>query len=272
MAAISFRDQVVLVTGASSGLGRALATGLASQGAQVALVSRNEEKLRALERDLAGLPGQRLVVPVDVCVPDQVERAVAATLAKFGRIDVLINNAGIGQFNTVADTPLADYRAIFETNFYAPLHFLHTVAPHMIAQGAGLIIQISSLNGFCAIPMASAYCASKFAVEALSQSVRIELKPHGVRVMIVRPGVTATEFFDHSKNFHANNPFPIRHLMTAEVAAGKILAAATRGHCDLVLTSDGKILWWLKKLSPRLVDWILFQYSKPRPSAPDAIA
>jgi len=187
-------------------------------------------------------------------------------VAAVGRVDVLVNNAGIGYCETVADTPLEDYRAVFETNFFGAFHFLQAVVPGMIQRRSGLLIQISSLNGFCSVPLGSAYCASKFALEGMSQSVRIELHKHKVRMLIVRPGVTDTEFFDHAKQFRQMNPFPMRHLMTAEFAAAKIVRAAARGKRELVLTAEGKALWWLKKLSPALVDRVLLRYIKPRPS------
>lgn len=265
MARETFHDQVALVTGASSGIGRALARAFAQQGAHVALVARNEDRLRAVEQALSPLPGRRLVVPTDVRQPDEVERAVGATLSQFGRIDILVNNAGKGYCATVVESNLDDFRDVFETNFFGAFSFLRAVAPHMVARRQGLIIQISSVNGFCAVPLGSAYCASKFALEGLSQSARLELHKQGVRLLIVRPGVTDTDFFDHAKHFRQNNPFPMRHPMPAEAAATRILRAAARGKRELVLTAEGKALWWLKKFSPRLVDRILLHYVKTRP-------
>jgi short-subunit dehydrogenase len=267
MANAPFRDKTALITGASSGIGRALATALAKQGANVVLVARNEPKLHELERELAPHPGQRLVAPADVAKPDQVERAIAATLGRFGRIDVLVNNAGKGFCGSVEQTSLEEFRDLFDTNFFGAFHFTRAVAQHMIQRRSGTIIQISSLNGFCAVPLGSAYCASKFALEAMSKSARLELHKHNVHVLIVRPGLTDTEFFDRSKNFHERNPFPLRRLMSENDVAAKILRAAARHRRDLVLTADGKMLWWLMKLSPRLVDRILLQYVKARPAA-----
>jgi len=253
----TFRNQLVLITGASSGIGRALAGEFARHGARLALVARNAEKLKAVAQSL---PGEHLVLPADVTKPDEVARAVTAA----GRIDMLVNNAGIGYCGKVADTPLDDYRAVFETNFFGVFHFLQAVIPGMIERRSGLIVQISSVNGFCSVPLSSAYCASKFALEGMSQSARIELYRHNVRMLIVRPGVIDTEFFDHAKNFRQNNPFPLRHLMPAEVAAAQIVRAAARGKRELVLTPEGKALWWLKRFSPALVDRILLHYIKPR--------
>jgi len=257
----SFHDKVVLITGASSGIGRALAIDFARQGARVALVARNADKLRAL-----ALPGEHLIAPADVTKPAEVARAVADTLAHFGHIDVLVNNAGIGHCANLADTSLEEFRAVMETNFFGAFYFLRAVAPGMIERRSGLVVQISSVNGFCSVPLGSAYCASKFALEGMSQSARIELYRHNVRMLIVRPGVIDTEFFDHAKHFRQNNPFPLRHLMPVDAAAAQIVRAAARGKRDIVLTTDGKLLWWLKKFSPALVDRILLRYVKARPA------
>ncbi len=246
MPAVKFRDHVVLITGASSGIGRALAEEFCRQGAQVVPVSRSGP-----ER-------------CDVRDPAQVNAVVARALERFGRIDVLVNNAGIGYCATVEDTPLEDYRAVFETNFWGAFHCLKAVLPGMIQRRSGRIIQISSLNGFCAVPLASAYCASKFALEGMSQSARLELHQHNVRVLIVRPGVTDTGFFDRAKHFRENNPFPMPHLMPASVAARKIVRAAARGRRELVLTAEGKALWWLKKFSPALVDRLVLRHVQAR--------
>ncbi len=246
MPAVKFRDQVVLITGASSGIGRALADEFGRHGAQVVPVSRSGPEA------------------CDVRDPAQVNAVVTRTLRRFGRIDVLVNNAGIGYCATVEDTPLEDYRAVFETNFWGAFHCMKAVLPGMIERRSGRIIQISSLNGFCAVPLASAYCASKFALEGMSQSARVELHRHGVRLLIVRPGVTDTGFFDHAKHFREKNPFPIRHPMSAELAAAKIVRAAAGGKRELVLTAEGKVLWWLKKFSPAVVDRLVLRHVQAR--------
>jgi short-subunit dehydrogenase len=254
MANFAFRDKNVLITGASSGIGHALALAFAKDGARVALLARNAEKLREIEKSIGP---NAFAVTADVTRPEEVERAVSEALERFGRLDVLVNNAGIGFCGSVEETSLDDFRRVFETNFFSGLQFTKLVAPQMIRQRSGLIIQISSLNGFCAVPLGAAYSASKFAVEAMSQAARIELRRHGVRVLIIRPGLTDTAFFDHAPHFRERNPFPMKHVMSAETAARKILVAAARRRSDLVLTCDGKLLWWLKKFSPRLTDRII---------------
>ena len=249
-----------LVSGASGGIGRALAIEAAARGARVALMARNADKLAAVVEQITARGQSALAVPGDVRSDEDVGRVVATVTERFGAVDVLVNNAGKGFTGTVIETALEDYRDIFETNFMGCLRLTQAVLPSMIERRSGLLIQISSLNGFCAIPLASAYCASKFAMEALSDSLRIELRPDGIGVLVVQPGLTDTEFFDNARHFRERNPFPLQRMMSPETVAKKTLAAAAAGRRTLTLTADGKALWWMKKLSPRLVDLILARF------------
>ena len=196
-------------------------------------------------------------------------RSVDIVLEEFKRIDVLINNAGKGFCATISDTPPEDLRDVLDTNFYGAFLFLQAVIPQMIRQQSGLVIQISSSSGFSAVPLGSAYCASKFALEALSESARLELKKHGIHVLVARPGVTDTAFFDNAKNFRSLNPFPTDRRMSPESASARILQAAARRQREVNLTTETKFLYWMKRISPALVDCILAHYvrAKPTPTA-----
>jgi short-subunit dehydrogenase len=233
----------------------------------VALLARNRERLQALEKELRAAGGDVAAFPADVCEPAQVAAAVTDALMQFGRVDVLVNNAGKGLTSSVADTALTEYRDIFETNYLGAITVLQAVLPAMQARGSGTIVMISSVNGFCAVPLGSAYCASKFAMEALAESLRIELRPAGLHVLVVRPGATDTEFFDNAKRFRELNPFPLRHLMSAAAVARHTLRAVRQRRRAITLTAEGKLLWWLKKFSPALVDRILAAYVRARPAA-----
>lgn len=263
-----FAGQVFLITGASSGIGCALARAAACQGGRVALLARNRQRLESVAQDIARAGGEAWPVVADVCHTDEVAAAVKATLDRFGQIDVLVNNAGQGLTGRVDQTSLNEFRELIETHFFGALRVVQAALPQMMARRTGLIIQMSSVNGFCAVPLGSAYSASKFALEALSESLRVELQPYGIRVLVVRPGVTDTEFFDRAKRFREQNPFPLRRLMSADTVARKTLAAAAAHRRDLVLTAEGKLLWWLKKFAPAMVDRILQSYIKPHDSKP----
>jgi len=261
-----FRDQAVLITGASSGIGRALARAFAGQGAHVALVARNAEKLHDIVQELAALPGQRIAVPADVRDPQQVRAAVQTTVEQFGRLDVLVNNAGKGYCGAMADMSLDDLQDLFATNFYGTVHCYQAALPHLRRNRRGLIIQMSSVSGFCSVPLGGAYSATKFALEAFSTAARLELAGDGVRVLVVRPGVTDTNFFDNAKNFRAMNPFPLDRKMSPDVLARQVLRAAAKGKRELVLTFEGRASYWLHRLCPSLLERIVASYVKARPA------
>lgn len=262
-----FREQVVLVTGASSGIGRALAAAFAAQGAHVILIARTESDLRVVERQLAVYPGQRLALPCDVREPQEVQRAVQTALTHFGRVDVLVNNAGKGYCGELASMPAADLHDLFATNFFGAVYFYQAIVPQMLQRRRGQIIQISSVSGFLAVPLGGGYSATKFALEAFSDSARLELQAHGIRVLVVRPGFTDTAFFDHAKNFRTMNPFPEHAKMSPEKLAGRVLRATASGRRELVLTADGKFSYFLKRLAPSLLDRLVVHYVKARPAA-----
>jgi NAD(P)-dependent dehydrogenase (short-subunit alcohol dehydrogenase family) len=174
--------QVWLISGCSSGFGRALAEAALARGDSVVATARDPERL-------AGLAGERvLVVPLDVTRPDQVEAAVRAARERFGRIDVLVNNAGYGSVGAVEELDMADLRALMETMFFGAVALTQAVLPHMRAQGGGAIVQISSQGGQYAFAGFGAYCAAKFALEGLSEALADEVAPLGIRTLIVEPG------------------------------------------------------------------------------------
>jgi NAD(P)-dependent dehydrogenase (short-subunit alcohol dehydrogenase family) len=180
--------RVWLITGCSSGFGRALAEAALARGDRVVATARRPESLA----DLAG--ENVLVVPLDVTREDQVEAAVRAALERFGRIDVLVNNAGYGSVGAVEEIDLGELRALMETMFVGAVALTQAVLPHMRAQRSGTIVQISSQGGQLAFAGVGAYCAAKFALEGLSEALAAEVAPLGIRTLIVEPGSFRTEF------------------------------------------------------------------------------
>src|ERR1017187_1450463 len=255
--ALRFDDKVVLIVGASGGIGKALAAEFSREGAHVTLISRDGPRLQSTRQELASLPGSRTVAFADIRVAEQVQGVITDTIHQFGRIDILANCAGIGMACLTAEMEAEDLRGIFETNFFGSFNVLSAVAPHMIERRAGLIIQMSSVNGFCAVPLGSAYVSSKFALEGLSRTAQVELRRHGVHVLIVRPGLTDTAFFDKAKDFRASDPFPMQRMLSPEYVARKTVEAAIRGRNEIVLGIEGKFLWWASKVSPQLADRLI---------------
>jgi NAD(P)-dependent dehydrogenase (short-subunit alcohol dehydrogenase family) len=184
-------DKVWLVTGASTGFGRELVEYLLAQGVRVAATARRVEGLKELE---TRYPETALVAALDVTDAQQVETAVSATLKRFGRVDVLVNNAGYGMVGAVEESAEGEYRPMFETNVFGLIRVTQAVLPRMRRQGSGHIVNVSSIGGLVGTPGFGLYNATKFAVEGLSEALVQELKPLGIGVTIVEPGPFRTKF------------------------------------------------------------------------------
>ena len=184
-------SKVWLITGCSTGIGREIARAALEAGDRVGVSARDPAAVEAL---VAEAPDRALAVALDVTRPDQVRAAVAATEARFGRIDVLVNNAGYGYVSSVEEGVDADVRRMFDTNFFGAIELIKAVLPGMRAQGSGLIVNMSSVTGYVARPGNVYYSTSKFALESLSEGLAEELAPFGIRVSAVAPGVFRTDW------------------------------------------------------------------------------
>jgi NAD(P)-dependent dehydrogenase (short-subunit alcohol dehydrogenase family) len=182
---------VWFITGTSSGFGRSLAEAALERGHRVVATARRPETLDPL---VALAPDRAHAVRLDVTRPGDGEAAVAAAIQRFGRIDVLVNNAGFGTVGAVEEIDLAELRGVMETMFFGAVALTQAVLPHLRAQGAGAVVQMSSMGGQVAPPGFGAYCAAKFALEAISEALAAEVAPFGIRVLIVEPGAFRTEF------------------------------------------------------------------------------
>lgn len=183
--------KVWFVTGASSGFGEAFARHVLAQGHRVVATARDVAKLSAI---LGLAPERVLALPLDVTRAGDAKAAVAAAIARFGRIDVLINNAGYGIVGAVEETPEAELRAQMETNFFGAVAVTRAALPRLRAQGEGAVVMISSMGGQMSVAGFGAYSASKFALEGLSEALAAELAPFGIKVLIVEPGAFRTGF------------------------------------------------------------------------------
>jgi NAD(P)-dependent dehydrogenase (short-subunit alcohol dehydrogenase family) len=184
-------ERVWLITGSSSGFGRHLAEAAIAHGDRVVATARRPETLDEL---VATAPDRAHAVALDVTDPAQIDAAVAAALDRFGRIDVLVNNAGNGSVGAVEEIDLDDLRGLMETRFFGPVALTQAVIGHMRERGSGAIVQMSSMGGQLAYAGFGAYCAAKFALEGVTEALAAEVEPHGIRVLIPEPGSFRTGF------------------------------------------------------------------------------
>lgn len=248
---------MTVITGASAGIGRAAAHEFARAGARVVLAARDRDRLDQVAREIGAFQPEVLAVPTDVTDRGQVGRLIGEARARFGRVDILICNAGVGLYSPVEEMPDEALRRVFEVNFFGVVGCVQEALPSMREQGAGLIQFVSSVIGKRAVPGYSGYCATKFALYALAESLRLELAGTGVLVQTVYPAFTETDF---SKNAVIRRPphaAPRIAPMPAEAVARQMLRAARRGSRDHIVTVSGRILSLANALAPGLVDEIM---------------
>lgn len=204
----SLRDKVAIITGASSGIGEATARRLAESGARVVLAARRVERLDALAADIEHHQGTALVAPTDVTDERSVQRLARTTLDAFGRIDILINNAGIMPLSPISKLKVEEWDRMIDVNIKGVLYCVAATLPTMLEQESGHIINVSSVAGRRPFPSGTVYSATKFAVRAISQGLRLELSPtKGIRVTDIEPGVVATELTHHITDNETANRF-----------------------------------------------------------------
>lgn len=265
----------VFITGASSGLGEALAWAVARRGGVCALASRRIELLRSLSRRIEDeFPRVPPPMPVicDVTDRSSIRDAMRLAAGQLGGIDLLINNAGISVYGDAERTRLSDVEELVRVNFLGSVQTMHEVLPHLDRQGGGAIVNIASLAAIHGVPYLSAYGASKAAIAAYSQSLRAELRARGIRVQVVYPGYTQTPLFRSEKKVGgARRPRP--PYTPAREVADSILTAIEKEQEETLLTAKGKLMSALHGVLPRLVDVVMLRMAedlKEREVIPDA--
>lgn len=254
---------VFLITGASSGIGAELARQLLARGAKVALVARREVNLR----EIAGENPNALVIPADLLNSECRRGVVEQTIAHFGRLDVLVNNAGIGQYAPSWSSPMADLRHIFELNLLAAVELSQGAVEQMLRQHGGMIVNVSSIAGQVALPWFTLYSASKHALIGFSDGLRIELAPVGIHVMSVCPGYVSTDFQAHVLG--GKPPEAIRRAksfaVTTEQCAAAIVRGIERNQRTVVTPWYGWFFVWARRLAPYWIDGLLGKYHQQLP-------
>jgi short-subunit dehydrogenase len=247
-----FQDKIILISGASSGIGRALSFELAARGANLILIARQMSLLNDLARSLQKRFPQDsfpLVKSCDITNSHEVKKLFASIPV----IDMVINNAGAGVYGPAQNTTRADFRNMFKINFFGTLNVMETALPQMRSRSAGVIVNIVSVAAKYGVPYLGAYGASKAALATLSQSLRAELSGSGIKIMQIYPGYVQTPFFAHEKKVGGARR-PDGPFISADKVARKIISAIQQDKNEVILSPEGKILNFVQKYLPWLVD------------------
>jgi short-subunit dehydrogenase len=252
-------QQIVVITGASSGIGRSAALQFGEAGATVVLAARNEEALRKVANLIDQRGGRSLVVPTDVTDWGQVQHLAETTVDTFGRIDTWVNNAGVSVYATAEQTEVEETQRIIQTNFMGVVHGVSAVLPIMRAQGYGTIINVGSVESQRALPLQAAYGASKHAVKGYTEALRMEqmYEKSGVNVTLIMPSGINTPLFNHARSKTGYKPMPVPPVYTPELAGQAIVRAAQAPQRDIYVGGAGFFFWLLQKISPALVDRLM---------------
>ena len=250
------RGKRVLIIGASSGIGKALAFALGKKGAVLALAARRADRLEHVAADIntacSHLP-KPLVFPCDIAIKENVSWLIETSIEQMGGIDILVNNAGIGVYGNTAKTSISDFRTILDVNFFGAVQGILEVLPHMTKRGEGHIVNIASVAAKHGVPYLGAYGAGKAALAALSQSLRAELSGSGISVVVVYPGYTQTEFFAKEKHVGGGRR-PAGPYESPEKVAKAIIRGIEKNKQEIVLSMEGKLLSVVQGILPHIVE------------------
>jgi short-subunit dehydrogenase len=244
----------ILITGASSGIGRALAIESARRGARLLLTARNKERLNAVARSCEELKALALTVEGDITCPHTRLNLVSTAEHKLGGLDILINNAGIGATGHFQHAQEDRLRTIMETNFFAPVELTRLCVPLLKASHDPALLFVNSVAGRRAIPSRSEYSASKFALMGFSEAIRAELAKDGIGVTVVNPGLTESSFEENMLENNARHSLHSQRSMSADQAAKLILNALERRVHEATFTFKAKLLLWINRFAPRFLD------------------
>ena len=245
---------VVVITGASSGIGRATALEFARNGAKVVVAARRRQPLEELAAECRALSGTALAVTCDVTDETAVRALAATAIDRLGQLDAWVNSAGVAMWSRFDDAPADLFRRVFETNLFGVVHGARAALPHFRARNCGVLVNVASMVGKMAMPCQTAYSAAKFAVVGFSESLRQELQNTGIDVVTVMPGAVDTPLFDHGANYLGLAIKPPQAVADAEDVAKVIVAAVKRPQRECYVGAVPRALSMLHALAPTLYD------------------
>jgi short-subunit dehydrogenase len=260
MAKRSIQGSRAVVTGASSGIGKAIALELARQGALLVAVARREERLRDLAEAVRSDGGRVETVVGDLTESTTRQRVIHAGESAFGGLDILVNNAGIGAVGLFERASPARLRQIMEVNFFAQVEMTRLALPLLKRGVKPILVNVGSVLGHRGTPHRSEYCASKFAIQGFSEAIRAEFARHRIDVLVVSPGRTDTEFAENVVERTDEGAWPEPPAASATVVARRTVRAIRSGRHEIMPHFWGRVLYWLNRISPRLVDSITARY------------
>jgi short-subunit dehydrogenase len=251
-------EQVVVITGASSGIGLVTAREAARRGAKLVLVARAEDALRRLADEINAAGGEAVHVAADVGREEDVRRVAEQALARFGRVDTWVNNAGVSIYGRILDTPFEDMRRLYETNFWGVVYG-SVVAAQVLRQQGGALINVGSVLSDRAIPVQGVYSSSKHAVKGFTDALRMELEEEGapISVTLIKPSTIDTPYTKHAKNLMEREPALPPPVYAPETVAEAILHCAETPERDVYVGGGGKALSVMEKYAPRLSDKLM---------------
>ncbi|MEQ8712695.1 MAG: SDR family oxidoreductase [Cyclobacteriaceae bacterium] len=265
------KGKVVIVTGGSSGIGRSLVVLFGKQGASVVFTGRNQKRMDEVSVELDQLGVKHLALLLDSASQDDNKVMVDAAMKEFGRIDVLVCNAGISMRALFEDVEIDVFKQLMDINFYGTLYATKYALPHLL-ESKGSIIGISSINGYRGTPARTAYTASKYAMQGFFESLRTEVMKRGVHILVVCPGFTGTNIRNTALTAdgksQGESPRDESKMMTADEVAERTFSAYRNKKRDLILTTQGKLAVWLNKWMPGRMDKIVYNVMAKEPDSP----
>jgi len=266
-----FREKVVIVTGASSGIGEAVAREFARYGSKVVLAARNEARLYEIFADLKKLNYEAICIKTDVSIESDCKNLVDKTIEKYGTIDILVNNAGISMRASFVDVDLKVLHRLMDVNFWGTVYCTKYALPYILER-KGSLIGVSSVAGFHGLPGRTGYSASKFAIHGFLETIRIENLRRGLHVMIIAPGFTSTDIRKHaltaSGTEQGESPRDEKKLMSPEYVAKWVLKGIRKKKRNKLLTWDGRLTALFQRIVPSFVDWVYYYEMSKEPRSP----